>query len=193
MDETSNSLLGEIKASSDERAWDRLIACYTPFIRAILLRKGLGRGDLDDVIQNVLTVVVRRVSEFERQRTGSFRTWLRAICSNCLRDYWRAYGRSPLATGDSKVVALLNELNDPESDLSRFWEEQHDQYVLEHLLELVRHDFKPSTYEAFRRLALNNESVDEVAQDLGISVNAAFVARSRVMKRLREKGAGLMN
>lgn len=195
MDETSNSLLANVRSGSDQEAWDVLVACYTPFMRSILLARGIEVGDLEDVMQNVLAVVVRRIPEFERQRTGSFRTWLRAICANCLREHFRKKGsdRGRRGTGETKMAVFIQELADPASDLSRYWDEQHDAYLLEQLLEKVRDEFQPNTYEAFRRLAIANDSVDVVSAELGISVNAAFVARSRVLKRLRSIAAGMID
>lgn len=193
MNETSNSLLAAVRKGSDSRAWDRLIELYTPFMRKIMLRRGIAPSEVEDVLQNALTIVVRRIPDFERQRVGSFRTWLRRITANCLQEYWRAQGRNPQGTGGSKIAAMVNELCDQESDLSRYWDEQHDRFVLLQLLEMVKHEFRSTTFEAFRRLALEGDSVDDVATELGISVNAAFVARSRVLKRLREIGAGLVD
>lgn len=191
MDETSNSLLEKVR-NADEAAWQRLIDCYTPFLQGMLLRRGLVAGDVDDVIQNVMAVVVRRIPDFQRQRAGSFRTWLRTICSHCFREHCRYNGKAGRATGGSRIAAFIDELADPASDLSRLWEQEHDQHVINHLLSLVQGEFRPNTFEAFRRLAIKNEAVDVVAQDLDISVNAAFVARSRVLKRLREIGAGMI-
>jgi RNA polymerase sigma-70 factor (ECF subfamily) len=193
MDETSESLLDRVRHGSGDDAWQRLVDCYTPFLRAILLRRGIGSGDVDDVIQNVLAVVVRRIPEFERQRTGSFRTWLRGICANCFREFWRNKGKQAQLKVDANFADAVAELSDGQSDLSRYWDREHDDFLLGELLKVVRAEFRESTYEAFRRLALGGESVDSVARDLGISVNAAFVARSRVLKRLREVGAGMID
>ena len=89
-------------------------------------------------------------------------------------------------TGDSNLQKLIAELEDPHSSLSRVWNEEHDRYVLAHLLNQVKAEFRPNTLDAFSRMAIQQEKVDDVAADLGMSVNAALIARSRVMKRLRE-------
>lgn len=193
MDETSNSLLANVRDGSDQEAWAVLLACYTPFLRSILLARGIELNDLDDVMQNVFAVVVRRIPEFERLRTGSFRTWLRAICANCLREHFRKHRGADRGTGESKMADFIRELADPASDLSQYWDEQHDAYLLERLLDQVKNEFTSSTFQAFRRLAIGNERVDDVASDLGITVNAAFVARSRVLKRLRNLAVGMID
>lgn len=196
MDETSNSLLAGVRDSSNHAAWDTLVACYTPFVRSILLARGIKVSDLEDVMQNVLSVVVRRIPEFERQRVGSFRAWIRSICANCLLEHYRKAKRDAKGdqgTGESKMARVLQELADPVSDLSRYWDEEHDAYLLARLLSKVEDEFRPNTFHAFRRLAIENEPVDEVASGLGITVNAAFVARSKVLKRLRQIAAGMID
>ena len=100
IDETSNTWLNSLKGG-DPRAdgWRELVDSYGPFVRGILVSRGISLEAAEDISQNVLTVVVRRLPEFERQRTGSFRSWLRTITTNCLREYQRSK-RSATVQGD---------------------------------------------------------------------------------------------
>ncbi len=192
MAETSASLLDRLRVSPDADAWARLVAIYTPLIRAWLSRLGLSGADADDVTQNVLMVLVRRLGEFERQpRAGAFRRWLRTITVNCLRDFWRAERNRP--RGGATAQELLEQLEGPESGLSLQWDREHDQHVTRQLLEMIRPRFEAGTWEAFRRTALAGETPAEVAASLGVTVNAVFIARSRVLARLREEGAGMID
>src|SRR6516162_3959788 len=127
MSETSTSLLDRLRREGDTSSWQRLIDLYTPLIRGWLRRHALLDQDADDVVQEVLTVVVRRLPEFRREpRTGAFRRWLKTITVNCLRDFWRAQRLRPRATGDSDFLAVLQALEDPNSELSRLWDREHD-------------------------------------------------------------------
>src|SRR5262249_54063015 len=154
----------QLRASPDGDAWGRLVNLYTPLIRSWLTRQGLPRQDADDVTQDVLAVLVRRLPDFERRpRTGAFRRWLRTITTNCLRDYWRAHKGRPRAAGGPNVQEALEQLADPDSGLSRQWEMEHDQYVTQRLLEQIRPCFEATTWEAFRRTALEGASPDEAA------------------------------
>jgi RNA polymerase sigma-70 factor (ECF subfamily) len=194
MSETSASLLDRLRVAPDGDDWTRLVDLYTPLIRAWLARQGLPRQEADDLTQEVLTVLVRRLPDFERQpRPGAFRRWLRTITVNCLRDHWRASKVRPRATGDSDFRETLEQLEDPDSGLSRQWEQEHDQHVARQLLEQIRPRFEPTTWEAFRRFALLGEPADQVASALGLTPNAVFIAKSRVLARLREEGAGLLD
>jgi RNA polymerase sigma-70 factor, ECF subfamily len=192
--ETSASLLDRLRLQPDAGAWQRLVDLYTPLIQGWLRRHGVPPQDADDVVQEVLTVVVRRLPDFRRQpRTGAFRRWLRTITVNCLRDHWRARRGRPVATGDSDFLQVLDQLADPDSGLSRLWDEEHDRHVTHRLLELIRPEFQPKTWEAFRRVALDGVAPDQAAAELGMSINAVFIAKSRVLTRLRQEGAGLID
>jgi RNA polymerase sigma-70 factor (ECF subfamily) len=195
MSETSASLLDRLRAAPDEESWRRLVDLYTPLVRGWLRRYAqLQAQDADDLVQEVLAVVVRRIPDFHREpRAGAFRRWLRTITVNCLRDFWRSRRHRPVATGDTEFQKMLDELADPESGLSRLWDQEHDQHVTQRLLEMIRPKFEPKTWRAFQRVALDGATPDETAAELGLSVNAVFIAKSRVLARLREEGQGLID
>ncbi len=190
---TSASLLGRLQRPTDEEAWRRLVELYTPLIRGWLRRNGLVSADNDDLVQEVMTVVVRRVPQFRHSgRTGAFRAWLRTITVNCLRDFWKSKRLRPASGGGSDVVELLNQLEDPTSGMSQVWDREHDEHVGRRLLEMIQPQFQPKTWQAFRRVTLDGVSPDAVAAELGISVNAVFIAKSRVLSRLRQEAEGIL-
>jgi hypothetical protein len=82
---------------------------------------------------------------------------------------------------------------DPDSDLNRQWDEEHDRYVIGCLLDRVEQEFEPTTLRAFRRLALEGASGAEVAGELGLSVAAVDMAKSRVLERIRSEAEGLID
>ena len=195
MSETSASLLDQLRLRPDGDAWKRLVDLYTPLIRGWLRTHApLRPEDADDVVQEVLAVVVRKLRDFRRQpRTGAFRRWLRTITVNCLRDFWRSRQGRPAAAGGSDFLQTLDQLEDANSGLSRLWDEEHDRHVAARLLEMIRPEFEPKTWQAFRRTALDGAAPNQVAAELGLSVNAVFIAKSRVLGRLRRAGAGLID
>src|SRR5262249_60418768 len=95
--------------------------------------------------------------------------------------------------GGSGPPAALQQRPPPASDLNRQWDEDHDRYVLNCLLELVEAEFEPVTLRAFRRLALDGASGAETARELGLSVAAVYVAKSRVLQRIRQEAEGLID
>ena len=185
-DETSNTWLQSIQEDDPPASgWTYLVDSYDPFVRRILTRKGLDESSADDVVQNVMAIVVRKLPEFERQRTGSFRTWLRSITVNCLRDYLKSKQYRSRAAGGTEMLDLANAMADGKSEFTMMWNQEHARHVLNELLKAVAPEFSPQTMEIFERLAIEDESVDSVAAAFETTANACFIARSRVLKRLK--------
>jgi RNA polymerase sigma-70 factor, ECF subfamily len=193
--QTSNTLLEGLQRRSSEVAWQRMVDLYSPLIRNWLKRYALMDQDSEDLVQEVLAIVVRKLPDFRRKpQIGSFRRWLRNITVNCLRDFWRAQRFRPRGgTSEEGFAGILDQLEDPESALSKFWDKEHDEYVTRRLLALIRPQFEAKTWLAFQRVALEGVSADQVAADLGLSVNAVFIAKSRVLHMLRKAGQGLID
>jgi RNA polymerase sigma-70 factor (ECF subfamily) len=192
MSETSLSLLDRLRFQPDKESWQRLVDVYTPLIHAWLRRHGVAASDADDLTQEVMTVVVREMPNFRHdQKPGAFRNWLRTIAANRLRTLWRSRRTRPIATGGSDFLKMLDELEDPDSEMSRLWDQQHDQHVARRLMELVKPQFEPATWQAFRRVVLDGVKAAVAAAELNISVNAVLLAKSRVLSRLRQEMQGL--
>ncbi len=191
---TSFSLLDRLRQGPNETAWLRMVDLYTPLIRGWLRRYSLPDQEVDDVVQDVLAVVVRKLPDFQkRPQIGAFRRWLRSITVNCLRELWRDQRYRPRATGNLEFGKILDQLEDPESALSKLWDREHDLHVTHILLEKIRPRFEEKTWQAFQRVALEGASVDQAAQELGMSVNAVFIAKSRVIHAMRQEGQGLLD
>ncbi len=194
MAETSATLLERLNDRSDSVAWRRLVDLYSPLIKAWLRRHGVSAEDAEDLTQEVLEVVVREVSRFRHNgRAGAFRTWLRTITINCLRQSVRSRRLRTEAAGSPDIAAMLDQLEDPASDLNRRWDREHDQHVLERLLELIEPDFRPATWQAFRRQVIDGASAETVAAELGLTVNAVLIAKSRALHHLRQSAQGLVD
>lgn len=192
--DTSLSLLESLRVAPDQSAWQRLVELYSPLIRGWLRRQSVIEQDEDDLVQEVLTIVYRKVPEFHRNpQAGSFRKWLRTITVNCLRDAWRKQQHRPQATGSSGFHDVLDQLSDPESQLSKMWDLEHDQHVTRVLLEHIRPHFTEQTWQAFQGVVLLGRTASEVATELGVTENVVFIAKSRVLGRLRQVGTGLID
>jgi RNA polymerase sigma-70 factor (ECF subfamily) len=193
MNETQQSLL--LRAQNGEQdAWKDLTDLYHPLILGWLRRQGVPARDLDDLSQEVLLSVVKHLPRFEHTgQRGAFRSWLRTIVCSRTSDYWRSAEQGHQADGGSGTTAALEQIADPNSDLNRRWDEEHDRYVIDCLLDLVEEEFEPATVRAFRLLALDGAAGAEVAAELGLSVAAVYVAKSRVLQRIRQEAEGLID
>jgi len=189
--ETSLSLLERLRLSSDSAAWQRLVELYTPYIQGWLRRQNVQPADVEDLTQEVLRSVVNALPNFQHDlRRGAFRRWLRTITVNHLRSFWRSRRPQTLA---AEAEQSLAQLEDPASDLSRLWDEEHDRHVLRRLLELIQGEFEPATWRAFELVVLQEQTAGEAAAGLGITANAVRIAKSRVLARLRQESDGLID
>jgi RNA polymerase sigma-70 factor (ECF subfamily) len=193
VNETSLSLLNRLRHSPESETWDRLVELYAPLIRAWLRKYDVQASDADDLVQEVLLAVSKDLGTFDHGGyPGAFRGWLKAILINRLRKFWRDRDRRPQARGDSDIDARLAQLDDPSSEMSQIWNRQHDQYVLRQVLALAEPHFAPDTWKAFCRVAFDGAKPVVVAEELGISLNAVCLAKSRVLRRLRQESEGLI-
>lgn len=193
MTTTSASLLERLRDGQDSAAWSRVLDLYGPLIRGWSARLGVRGADADDLVQEVLAVVVRRFPEFVHpERPGAFRGWLRAIAVNCARDFWRSKRYTPTAPGGTDFGGYLARLEAPDDPLAREWDREHDLHVTRKLLERLGSEFEPKTWELFRHFVLDGESAEAVAAEQGTTTNAVYIAKSRVLARLREEAAGLI-
>jgi RNA polymerase sigma-70 factor (ECF subfamily) len=191
---TSQSLLAKARDCSNQTAWRRLTELYQPLIEKWVRPHVPQRADAEDVVQEVLTTLVRELPRFDHnQRLGAFRAWLRTITAHRLQAYWEKKSALPMASGGQELREALDQLADPASVLSRSWDDEHDRYVTRTLLASIRLEFQPATWRAFERQVSDGQPAAEVARALGMSVNAVLIAKSRVLKRLREKAAGLVD
>ena len=188
MDDTSQSLLERLRRSPDEASWRRLVDLYTPFLQRVVRAQGLHDAEADDLVQEVFGVVVAEMSDFAHSgRKGAFRHWLRGVLSNRLRRHWEARRKAP----GGAAPAALDQLEYPTSELDRLWEEEHNRWITQRLMELIEPEFKPSTWQAFRRQVVDEAAPRAVAEELGLSVNAVLISKSRVLRRMRRELDGL--
>ena len=192
--ETSLSLLDRLRQSPENEDWSRLIEAYSPLLRAWLMRAEVQSADADDLVQEVLLVVHRELPKFEHnQRRGAFRNWLRQIVVHRLRNFWRSRGRLIAAGNDSQLEEQLKQLEDDGSQLSQRWDREHNLAIARKLLDLIESRFTESTRLVFRRLVVDGADADTVAAETGLSLNAIFTAKSRVLRELRRLGQGLLD
>jgi RNA polymerase sigma-70 factor, ECF subfamily len=191
--ETSASQLDRLRTAPDEAAWRRLDDLYRPLIQRWLRRDPSLGEEAEDVVQEVMSVLVRELPAFERRRTGSFRRWLREITAHRLLAHQRSRRNRPRALGAPPEECPLAQLADPTSALSRQWDDEHDRYVLRRLMDLIEPMFEPATLAVFRRIAFDTVPPAQVAEELGVSLNAVLLAKSRVLSRLRQEAEGLID
>jgi RNA polymerase sigma-70 factor (ECF subfamily) len=181
---TRATLLVRLRDVRDERAWEEFVEIYAPLVYRYARRRGLQDADAADVTQDVLRAAARTMPAFEYDPTrGRFRSWLFTVARNEITDLLSRGGRGRGA-GDTAVHELLANHPDRAGD-EQTWEREYEQRLFQWAAERVRAGFQESTWQAFWKTAVEGESPQSVAEELGLSTGAVYVAKSRVVAQLK--------
>ena len=183
---TRPSLLVRLRDHRDNQAWGEFVELYAPLIYAYARKRGLQDADAADLAQNCLRQVAAHVGrlEYDPQR-GSFRGWLFTIVRNKLRDFQQQPRQLYQGSGDPQVQRLLELQTANESEEREQWEREYRLGLLSWAAEQVRPQVQETTWQAFWQTAVEGKSGKEAAQALGLTAAAVYLAKSRVMARLR--------
>jgi RNA polymerase sigma-70 factor (ECF subfamily) len=187
---TSLTLLERARAA-DPDAWQRLVSLYSPLVFSWMRRAGLGEADAADQLQEVWQSVAGALDRFQRDADrGTFRGWLWTIARNRIRYYFRALRGQPTAAGGTDACHMLQNVPEQEpADESGV----EDHRLLQSALALIRAEFEDRTWRAFWGMAVDGRSAADVGRELGLAANAVYQAKFRVLRRLRQEMAGLLD
>lgn len=138
-------------------------------------------ADAADLVQDVLLLVMTKLSQFDPNRDGSFRGWLRTITVNRWRERMRR----------KQPVPVYGDYAEPAEPAPEFWEREFRELLMARALEIIRARFDENVWRAFWETTVHTRSAREVAEELGLSEGAVYVSKSRVLARLRQELAGL--
>jgi RNA polymerase sigma-70 factor (ECF subfamily) len=181
--ETKPSLLVRIRDPLDEEAWRTFMALYAPLIYRFGRRWGLQDADAADLTQEVLGEVMSGIRSFEyRPERGRFRDWLLLITRRRLARIVGLKARLP-------KPGLGSGIPDPvdESSPNPEWDEAFNERVLRVALRRIRPHFSSASWRAFERVWMEHRPATEAADELSMSVEAVYMAKSRILKRLEEE------
>lgn len=181
---TSSRLVAGLKAREPD-AWRQLAALYGPLVLRWCRRQKVPERDAEDVVQEVFLTVANRVADFRHDRQGdTFRGWLWTITRNKIGDWLqRQLTQEQAAGGTDHQERLLQTPAEQPDDV----EEAADAGALyQRALDLIRPEFEEATWQAFWRVAVGGQPAAGVAAELGLSRNAVYIAKSRILRRLRE-------
>lgn len=185
---TRASLLVRIRDARDTLAWSQFVELYAPLIYGFARRRGLQDADAADLTQEVLrsvSVAIRRF-DYDPQR-GSFRGWLFTVVRNRLSTFLGQRQRQCRGSGDSAVQGLLEGQLAPSDDSEAAWRQGYQRRLLAWAAQEVRGAVEDKTWQAFWRTNVEGQSARGVARELGMTVAAVYMARSRVLARLKEQ------
>ena len=194
MQPTSLSLLNLARNADNDAAWHQLHELYAPMITNWLGRQDIAGAEAEDLAQDVMVIVLRKLPQFDHNgRQGAFRKWLRMITINCSRDFWSAKRIRAKTTGSTAFLQVLEQLSDDSSELTRKWNQEHDLAVMLGMMKQAKPSFDTKTWLAFQKTAIENLPPQQVATQLKLSVSSVYTAKSRVLSRLRQLAAELID
>lgn len=183
---THPSLLWQLRDVADAPAWERFVELYTPLVFRFVRKRGLQEADAADVAQDVMKSVAGAIRQFDYEPArGGFRNWLFTVTRSKLSDFFEQQRRAPAALGGTEMMRYIQE--QPGDIGQTEWDREYRLRMFHWAAERVRTEFKTPTWEAFWRTAVNGQPVGTVANDLGLSEGAVYIARSRVIARLRQQ------
>ena len=183
---TRASLLIRIRNQADREAWSQFVEIYAPLIYGFGRNRGLQDSDAADLTQDVLQSVAGAISRLNYDpRKGTFRSWLFTIVRNRLRNQLKAKARREQASGDSGVAARIEAEPYREDDWETTWQRDHQQRLFAWAARQVEAEVEPSTWQAFWKTTVDGISGRAVAEELGMTLASVYLAKSRVMAKLR--------
>lgn len=184
---TRLSLLVRIKDLSDTQAWSEFAEIYTPVLYGFLRRRGLQDADAADVTQEVFRSVARSIKGFDCDRQkGSFRGWLLTVARSKLMNFRASRQGQVLGSADTAVQRQLEAQPAAESE-DDVWEQEYRRSVFEWAVGQIRGHFQDATWQAFWQTSVEGKSTRDVAEALGMSEGAIYVARCRVLAQIKKK------
>lgn len=185
MHSTPVSLLERLQNARDED-WERFVQLYSPLLYHWSFRLGFQSEDADDLVQDVLSLLLKELPRFQYSPQGRFRGWLWTVflnrCRQNARRQIKAVNGYPLET-DITVP-------DP---VVEFDEREYREYLVHQIVTQLQDEFRPTTWKAFWASTVEDRPPGEIAQELGVSENAVYIAKSRVLRRLRQEMDGLLD
>jgi RNA polymerase sigma-70 factor (ECF subfamily) len=186
MDATPASLLERLREPSAAADWERFVQLYTPLLCLWARRLGLEGPEADDLVQDVFTTLVQKLPDFRYDPGLRFRGWLWTLTLNKHRDR-RRRPQVGVAAGDE-----LADVAGPD-ETAAVEEAEYRQYLVRRAVELMQAEFTPTTWKAFWECVVRGRPGGEVARELGVTENAVYLAKGRVLRRLRAELAGLLD
>ncbi|MEL7498462.1 MAG: sigma-70 family RNA polymerase sigma factor [Planctomycetota bacterium] len=189
---TRASLILRLRRPGDEVAWAEFVEIYQPLIFRLAQSKGLQEADALDLTQEVMARVAKAIDRFDpNPDRGSFRGWISRITRNLVIEFLRSKHRRQITADDSSIQQLIESVPSP-SD-SQWFNFEYKRQLLFWAAEKIKDSFQETTWQAFWLSSVDQIDIDSVAKTLNLSKGAVYIARSRVMAKLKKKIEGQLD
>lgn len=192
---TRVTLLARIRDGRDADAWREFVGIYGPVVYRFARNRGLQDADAADLMQDVLRSVARNAHRMEYDPSrGTFRGWLYTVTRNKIYNFLNGQRNRPRASGDTDAHERLDATPSRDGDGPEAeWEREYQRRLSGRAMELVKDEFQPATWQAFWQTAVEGKAAAEVGAGLKMTPGAVYVAKSRVLARLRDEVRRMMD
>ena len=188
--DTRQTLLLKIRDCDDRRAWEEFVDLYTPLVVRYSASRGVPEADRADVVQEIFRAIAKVIGRFDYDRDrAKFRTWLYTVCRSKINNFHNSRERRACVTTFEAGGEAIENHPDPREE--KDWEDDYRRHMFRWAVQQVRPEFSPNQWAAFWETAVNERSAKELGAELGMSKGAIYVAKSRVVARLREQVASV--
>jgi RNA polymerase sigma-70 factor (ECF subfamily) len=185
---TRLTLLTRIKNGQDAAAWTEFLQLYGPVVYRFARNRGLQDADAADVMQDVMRSVARNAAKLEYDpKRGTFRGWLYTIARNKVYNFLTAGKNRPKGSGDPDIADRLESFADPRDEAEASFELEYRRGLSSKAMDRVKSEFQKSTWQAFWETAVEGKNPTDVGKALRMTPGAVYVAKSRVLARLRDE------
>jgi RNA polymerase sigma-70 factor (ECF subfamily) len=185
--DTRYSLIARLERLDDAEAWREFVALYEPVVYRIARRRGLQHADAEDLSQRVFASVGRAIGNFEPDVSqGRFRSWLARIAQNATINMLT---RRPIdvATGGTSVFEMLDRQLGQNECPRDILELEFHRGLFRWAAERIRGEFRDATWKAFWLTMVEGREIAATANELNMSIGSVYVARSRIIRRLKNE------
>ena len=187
---TSQTLLLRMREPSDDGAWSEFARLYTPLLRKFALLRGVDSQDVDDLVQEVLKTVSQAIRDFEYDAArGTFRSWLFIVTRSKVARHFKKQSRLTCGSGCETVRLMLEAQPAPEEE--KDWDLEYRRRMFAWASEIVQKEVAEKTWRAFWMMTVEEKTTADTAKELGMTAGAVYVAKSRVIARMRERIASV--
>lgn len=188
--DTRASLILQIADVHNVQAWGEFAQLYQPVVYRLARQRGFQHADAEELVQEVMLAVARAIERFAPEKDGEagrrrFRDWLHRIARNLMVNFLTRRKHQVWGSGKTDMQRLLEAECDADSPVTQMFEVEFRRQAFRQAADLVRQDVSESTWQAFWQSTIEDRPAGEVARELNMSVGSVYIARSRVMARLR--------
>ena len=185
--ETNESLILRVKDPADAASWSDFLAIYRPVVVRMAYGRGLQHADADDLAQQVFLSVAKAIEQWQPDSKGPpFRAWLARITRNAIINALTRQRRDA-AGGSASVQEMLRDVPDRDEETTQQLMEESRREDMRWAADEIRSEFTEVTWAMFWQTSIEGKSVAEVTSLQHKTPGAVYMARYRVMQRLKEK------